>query len=180
MEPKIIRSEKDYDAALAHVDRLMSAKPGTPELDELKLWTLLVEAYEDKHYSIDRPDPVAAIQFRMEQQGLKQVDLIPYIGSKSKVSEVLSGRRSLSIAMIRRLHEGLGIPAEILIGEGGSDKSTPRKGTAAKGGERKARIALKGRARKGEKATETSEDCGTARVAETPARYGYSRGKPMR
>jgi len=117
MQPKIIKSEPDYRAALTHIDSLMSAAPETPEADELELWVHLVEEYEEAQYPIPLPDPIEAIRFRMEQQGLKQKDLIPFIGSKSKVSEVLNGKRPLSIVMIRQLHEGLGIPADVLIGE---------------------------------------------------------------
>ncbi len=116
MKPKLIKSEAEYEAALAHVDTLMSASPGSPEADELELWVHIVEAYEDANHPIDLPDPVDAIRFRMEQQGLKPTDLVPYIGNKSKVSEVLGGKRKLSLAMIRNLHKGLGIPADVLLG----------------------------------------------------------------
>ena len=88
---------------------------GNAEGDELELWAHLVEEYEEEHYPIDLPDPIAAIRFRMDQQDLKPADLIPYIGSKSKVSEVLNRKRPLSLAMIRKLHSGLGIPAEVLL-----------------------------------------------------------------
>lgn len=115
MEPRLIKTEKDYEAALVRIDELMSAEPGTPEGDELELLAFLVSAYEDEHYAVDFPDPVAAIRFRMEQQGLRNADLVPFLGSKSKVSEVLSGRRPLSLPMIRKLHEGLGIPADVLL-----------------------------------------------------------------
>ena len=94
----------------------MDAVPDTDEGNELELLVTLVEFYEEKKYAIDLPDAVSAIKFRMEQQGLKQKDLIPFIGSPSKVSEVLSGRRGLSIAMIRNLADGLAIPADVLIG----------------------------------------------------------------
>jgi HTH-type transcriptional regulator/antitoxin HigA len=118
MKPKIIRTESEYEAALQRVAALMDAEtePGSPKGEELDLLSLLVERYEDEHYPMDLPDPVAAIRFRMEQQGLKPKDLIPYLGSASKVSEVLSGRRGLSVAMIRNLVQGLGLPAEVLIG----------------------------------------------------------------
>jgi len=115
MNPKLVKTEADYEAALARVSQLMSARPGTSEGDELELWAHLVEEYEEEHYPIDLPDPIAAIRFRMDQQDLKAADLIPYIGSKSKVSEVLNRKRPLSLAMIRKLHSGLGIPAEILL-----------------------------------------------------------------
>jgi HTH-type transcriptional regulator / antitoxin HigA len=95
----------------------MSAQPGTPAFIELELWVHLVEVYEEEKYPIEPPTPVEAIRFRMEQQGLTPSDLVPYVGSKGRVSEVLSGKRTLSLAMIRRLHEGLGIPADVLIAE---------------------------------------------------------------
>jgi HTH-type transcriptional regulator/antitoxin HigA len=119
MQPKILKTEADHRTALAHIDSLMSSAPGTPEADELELWVHLVEEYEEKTSPIPLPDPIEAIRFRMEQQGLKQKDLIPFIGSTSKVSEVMNGKRPLSIAMIRQLHEGLGIPAEVLISDSG-------------------------------------------------------------
>lgn len=177
MKPKIIETEKEYDVALAHVDRLMSAKAGTPELEELQLWTLLVEAYEDKHYPIERPDPVAAIQFRMEQQGLKQVDLVPFIGSKSKVSEVLSGRRSLSIAMIRRLHEGLGIPAEVLLGEVECGRSGILNSKTRKT-RQEVRSTCATRTKRKPGLSETASAPGIPRVAEDPALYGRRRKEP--
>jgi len=120
MIPKIIKTETDYDIALERIDALMDADPGTPDGDELELLVTLVELYEKVAHPIDLPDPIEAIKFRMEQMGLKQKDLIPYFGSRSKVSEVLSRQRPLSIAMIRRLHEGLGIPANVLLKEPGS------------------------------------------------------------
>ena len=112
---KPIRNDQDYEATLDRIERLMEAIPGTPEFDELDVLTTLVEAYEEKHYQIALPNPISAIKFRMEQLELKQMDLIPYFGSKSKVSEVLSGKRALSKQMIRALHEGLNIPLEVLI-----------------------------------------------------------------
>ena len=120
MIPKLIKTEEDYDSALARIDELMDADPGTPESDELELLVTLVELYEKVAYPIDLPDPIEAIKFRMDQMGLKQKDLIPYIGSRSKVSEVLSRQRPLSITMIRKLHEGLGIPADVLLREPGA------------------------------------------------------------
>lgn len=119
MIPKIIKSEDDYNIALNRIEEIFDAKPGSPEFDEMELLVKLVEIYEDEKYPISSPDPISAIKFRMEQQGLKNKDLIPYIGSKSKVSEVLSGKRALSLNMIRKLNEGLGIPAEVLIQETG-------------------------------------------------------------
>ena len=110
-----IRTEADYDAAMAEVERLWGASSGTPKGDRLDVLVTLIEAYEKKHLPIDPPDPVAAILFRMEQKGLKRKDLEPLIGSRARVSEVLAGRRNLSLQMIRRLHKELGIPAEVLI-----------------------------------------------------------------
>ena len=115
MKPKIIKTEKEYTAALARIDKLMDAKPNTPHGDELELLSLLVHEYEDDVFPMDKPDPVTAIRFRMEQQGLEPKDLVPLLGSRSRVSEVLSGRRSLSLKMIRALVRGLRIPAELLL-----------------------------------------------------------------
>jgi len=102
-------------------ESIMDAKPGTPDMDELELLTALVEMYEDRHYPISPPDPVDAIRFRMEQLGLSQKDMAPFMGNKSKVSEVLSRKRPLTLAMMRALHKGLGIPAEVLLKEPGAD-----------------------------------------------------------
>ncbi len=121
MIPKVIKNETDYEAALARIDELMNADPGTAEGDELELLVTLVEMYEEKTHPIDLPDPIDAIKFRMDQMEMKPKDLIPFIGSRSKVSEVLSRQRSLSITMMRKLHEGLGIPAEVLLKETGQD-----------------------------------------------------------
>lgn len=114
---RLIKNETDYDTALLRVDAIFDAQPGTPEGDELELLVTLIELYEEKAYPVDFPDPIAAIKFRMEQQELRQKDLVPYLGSESKVSEVLSGKRSLSLSMIRKLVNGLGIPAEVLLQE---------------------------------------------------------------
>lgn len=111
-----IRSEEDYDVALAHIDTLMNAEVGTPQGDELDILVTLVEAYEAKHYPMPVCDPVEAIKFRMEQMGLEPKDLTPIIGSRSKVSEVLNHKRQLSITMIRNLHTKLHVPYESLIG----------------------------------------------------------------
>lgn len=120
MIPKIIKNEIDYETALSRIDDLMDADPGTPDGDELELLVTLVEMYEEKVHPIELPDPIEAIKFRMEQLEMKQKDLIPFIGSRSKVSEVLSRQRPLSVAMMRKLHEGLGIPAEVLLKEAGA------------------------------------------------------------
>jgi HTH-type transcriptional regulator/antitoxin HigA len=115
MNVRVIKSEQANDAALARIAELMELKPVPSVVDEMELLATLVELYEDQTYPIPLPNPVDAIRFRMEQQDLKQKDLIPYIGSKSKVSEVLAGKRSLSISMIRKLHDGLNIPLEVLL-----------------------------------------------------------------
>jgi HTH-type transcriptional regulator / antitoxin HigA len=112
-----IRTKRDYHRALARVEELMDARLRTPEGDELDVLATLVEAYEDRHFPIQAPDPVEAILFRMEQRGLTRKDLEPYLGSRHRVSEVLNRKRDLSVTMIRRLHKGLGIPLENLIGE---------------------------------------------------------------
>jgi len=117
MQPKVIKTEAEYEAALARVAELMDAQPGSPDEQELELFALLVEQYEQEHFPIAPPDPVEAILFRMEQEGLTRKDLAAYIGSPSKVSEVLNRKRPLSLSMIRALHRGLGIPADILVQE---------------------------------------------------------------
>jgi len=118
---KIIKTEKEYNKVLSRIDLLMDAEPNTPEGDELELLVTLIELYEDKKYPIDMPDPIAAIKFRMEQMSLNQQALVPFIGNKSKVSEVLNKKRPLSLSMMRALHKDLGIPAEILLQEQGHD-----------------------------------------------------------
>jgi HTH-type transcriptional regulator/antitoxin HigA len=112
---KPIRTKKDYEAALAEVAQLWGAKSGTPAGDRLDVLATLIDAYETIHYPMDPPDPIEAIKFRMEQQGLTRRDLEPLIGTRTRVAEVLNRRRSLSISMIRRLHRALGISAEVLI-----------------------------------------------------------------
>src|SRR6266850_8159381 len=112
---KPIRTKKDYEAAMAEVERLWGAKSGTPEGDRLDVLATLIDAYEAVHYPMDPPDPIEAIKFRMEQQGLTRKDLEPLIGTRTRVAEVLNRKRSLSIEMIRRLHQALGISAEVLI-----------------------------------------------------------------
>jgi HTH-type transcriptional regulator/antitoxin HigA len=126
MKPKVIKTEAEYKATLARIEEIFGAKPGTAKGDELELLLFLVEKYEEAAFPIDLPVPVAAIRFRMEQQELKPKDLVPYIGSKSKVSEVLSGRRPLSLNMIRNLVTGLGIPAEVLLQEPGAKLETKK------------------------------------------------------
>jgi HTH-type transcriptional regulator / antitoxin HigA len=118
--PKVIKTTVEHERALARIEELFTAKPGTPDGDQLELLLLLVETYEAKEYPIDLPDPIEAIRFRMEQAKLKQKDLIPILGSKGKVSEVLNGKRELSLTMIRKLVSELGIPAEVLLQERGA------------------------------------------------------------
>ena len=117
MELKVIKTEAEYKDALSTLQELLSLDPdpGTEEAERLELLSLLVRDYESRQFSFPPPDPVEAIKFRMEQQGLTQRDLVPYIGSRSKISEVLSRKRPLTLSMIRALHEGLGIPAEALL-----------------------------------------------------------------
>ncbi len=115
MKIKPIKTPADHAAALKRIEAIFGAKPGTPKGDELDLLATLVELYEEREMSMPTPSPLDAIRFRMEQQGLRAKDLVPYIGSASKVSEVLSGKRALSLTMIRNLVDGLGIPAEILL-----------------------------------------------------------------
>ena len=115
MDIRPIKTEADYQAALEEIERLFDAAPDTPQGDRLEVLTTLVEAYEDKHYAIPLPDPIEAIKYHMESRGLSRRDLEPYIGSRGRVSEILGRKRPLSIEMIRRLHAGLGISAEVLI-----------------------------------------------------------------
>ncbi len=114
-ELKPIRTQAHYKAALAEIERLWGARIGTPKGDRLDVLATLVDAYETEHYPMDPPDPIDAIKFRMEQQGLTRKDLEPLIGTRTRVAEVLNRKRNLSIAMIRRLHAKLGIPADVLI-----------------------------------------------------------------
>ena len=115
MEIKPIRTRRDYEKTLRTIETLMSAKRGSPEGDRLDVLVTLVEAYEAKHFPLDLPDPVAAIQFVMEQRNLTAKDLVPYIGRANRVYEVLNRTRPLTIDMAWKLHQGLGIPAESLI-----------------------------------------------------------------
>lgn len=114
-EVRPIRTKRDYESALKEVERLWGAKAGTSEGDRLDVLATLVDAYEAEHYPMDPPDPVEAIKFRMEQQGLTRWDLEEIIGTRTRIAEVLNRKRGLSIAMIRRLHERLGISADVLI-----------------------------------------------------------------
>jgi HTH-type transcriptional regulator/antitoxin HigA len=112
---KPIRTEADYEAALAEVERLWGAKAGTPKGDRLDVLATLIDAYEGQHFPMDPPDPIEAIKFRMEQQNLTRKDLEGIVGSRTRIAEVLNRRRGLSINMIRRLHDKLGISTDILI-----------------------------------------------------------------
>ncbi|MBR4629906.1 MAG: DNA-binding protein [Treponema sp.] len=112
---KLIKTEEDYNFAMKRIDELFDAEEGTPECDELELLVALVELYEKERFPIESPDPVEAIKFRMEQENLTNEDMIQYFGSKSRISEIFSHKRNLSIAMIRKLVTGLRIPAEVLL-----------------------------------------------------------------
>lgn len=114
-EIKPIRTKRDYEASLKAIERLWGAKAGTPEGDRLDVFATLVDAYETEHYPMDPPDPIEAINFRMEQRRLTRKDLEEIIGTRTRIAEVLNRKRGLSITMIRRLHERLGISAEVLI-----------------------------------------------------------------
>ena len=118
MELKLIRNEKDYQTALKAAEAFFDSepKPGTPEADTFEILLMLIEKYEAEKYSVLPPNPIEAIRFRMEQSGLTVKDMEPYIGKSNRVYEVFSGKRPLTLPMIRRLNKGLGIPAEALIG----------------------------------------------------------------
>ena len=111
-----VRTEAQYDSAVERIAQLMGAEPGTEASDELEILATLVDAYEAKRFPMDTPDPVAIIRFQMEHQGLNRKDLEPMIGSRARVSEVLANKRNLTLPMIRRLHLGLRIPVDLLIG----------------------------------------------------------------
>ena len=125
MEIQPIKTERDYDQALRTIDELWNAEENTAEGDRLDILITLVEAYEQAHHPLYPPDPVAAIEFHMDQNELARSDLEPYIGTRARVSEVLNRKRGLSIEMIRNLHDGLGIPLESLISRpGNSEKAS--------------------------------------------------------
>ncbi|MFD2631645.1 helix-turn-helix domain-containing protein [Idiomarina piscisalsi] len=115
MNIKPIKTAEDHQKALVRIDELWDAEPNTEAADELDILVTLVEAYEEAKYKIDAPDPVEAIKFRMDQEGLKDSDLVPFLGQRSRVSEVLNRKRRLTLPMIRRLHSGLYIPLECLV-----------------------------------------------------------------
>lgn len=128
---KPIKTKEDYKNALLRIEKIIDAEPGTDEGDELEVLSTLVSLYEDKHFPMDMPCPVAAIKFRIEQAGLTARDLDPILGGKAKVSEVLSGKRTLTLQMIRALHEHLGIPAEVLLQTAGGSWSKTTSGLQA-------------------------------------------------
>ena len=115
MQIRPIKTKADHRAALKEVERLMDAKPGTTAGDRLEVLTTLIDRYESDHEPIEPPDPIEALLYHMESRGLTRRDLEPYLGSRARVAEVLNRRRSLTIDMIRKLHEGLGISADVLI-----------------------------------------------------------------
>lgn len=115
MEIKPIKTEQNYNMSIKRIEELWGAKRDTPEGDELDLLCTLVESYEMKHYPIAPPDPIDAIKFRMEQMGMTKADMVKYLGSQSRVSEILNGKRRLTLKMVKSLYKGLKIPAEILL-----------------------------------------------------------------
>jgi len=141
MEIKPIRNQHDYEAALRRVESLWDSKEGSPELDELDVLTTLVEAYEREHHPIDLPDPIEAIKFRLEQQGKDTRALVGIIGQRTRVYEILRGQRSLSLQMIRNLHDKLGIPAKVLIQPVRQSKRTGRHGAQRRMRPRKLKVS---------------------------------------
>jgi HTH-type transcriptional regulator / antitoxin HigA len=137
-----IRNDRDHAKAMRQIEKLWGAAAGTPEADALEVLVTLVDAYEAKRHAIEPPDPIDAIKFRMEQQALTRADLQPMIGSRARVSEVLNRQRPLTIAMIRKLRDGLGIPGDVLLGRTVRPKASSKK-TAA----RSARVAASGESR---------------------------------
>lgn len=115
MEAKLIKTEEEYNSALARIDELFDSVPGSKEFDEVELFMTLVELYEEKHYKIEVPDPIEAIKFRMEQMEMKRMDLAKYLGTRSRASEILNRQRNLTLTMIKKLHKEFGIPAESLL-----------------------------------------------------------------
>ncbi|MGB6728607.1 MAG: transcriptional regulator [Terracidiphilus sp.] len=128
-----IRTEADHDAAIERIAQLMGAKPGTAASDELEILATLADVYESRHFPIETPDPIAIVKFQMEQRNLTRKDLEPMIGSRARVSEVLARKRALTLAMIRRLHAGLRIPIDLLVGtEAPARRTIQRRGTRAR------------------------------------------------
>lgn len=115
MKLKVIRTEEDYQEALARLEKIFDSKPGSKNGDELEILSILIDQYEKEHFPIDLPDPIEAIKFRMDQMGLKQKDLAEIVGFKSRVSEILNKKRKLTLEMVRKLNTALRIPTEVLI-----------------------------------------------------------------
>jgi HTH-type transcriptional regulator/antitoxin HigA len=143
MEIKPIRNERDYEDALRRIESLWDSKDGSPESDELDVLVTLVEAYERERYPIDLPDPIEAIKFRLEQQGKDARALIGIIGQRSRVYEILRGKRALSLEMIRNLHDKLGIPANVLIQPIPGRRRTKRYGDQRPTRSRKTKISVR-------------------------------------
>lgn len=117
-QPFMVRDDEAHERALAIIERLWDAEKGTPAAETRDILCVLVDAYEDVRYPIGPPDPIEAIKFRMDQMGLTQTDVAPMFGGANRVSEVLSGKRGLSLSMIRRISKGMGIPVDVLVGQG--------------------------------------------------------------
>ncbi len=115
MEAKLIKTEEEYNIALSRIDELFDVTPDSKEFNEAELLIALVELYEQKHYKIEAPDPIEAIKFRMEQMGMKKIEMTKFFGTRGRVSEILNRQRALTLAMIKKLHKEFGIPAESLI-----------------------------------------------------------------
>ena len=115
MEAKLIKTEEEYHAALSRIDECFDITPEAKEFDEIELLIALVELYEQQHYKIEAPDPVDAIKFRMDQMGMKKIDMTKFFGTRGRVSEILNRQRQLTLTMIKKLHKEFGIPAESLL-----------------------------------------------------------------
>ena len=115
MEAKLIKTEQEYNDALGRINELFDVTPESKEYDEVELLVTLVDLYEQNHYPIEAPDPIEAIKFRMEQMGMKRTDLAKFLGTKSRVSEILNRQRKLTVEMMRKLHNEFGVPAESLL-----------------------------------------------------------------
>ena len=115
MEAKLIKTDEEYNIALSRIDQLFDVTPDSKEFNEAELLIALVELYEQKHYKIEAPDPIEAIKFRMEQMGMKKIEMTKFFGTRGRVSEILNRQRALTLAMIKKLHKEFGIPAESLI-----------------------------------------------------------------
>jgi HTH-type transcriptional regulator/antitoxin HigA len=115
MKLKLIKTEEEYALALAQMEQLFDVKPDSDQFDEAELLMFLIHTYEEQHYTIETPDPIEAIKFRMEQMGMKRTDMTKYFGTRGRVTEILNRQRVLSLAMIKKLHKEFGIPAESLL-----------------------------------------------------------------